>query len=203
MNKGKEFLDAKERAGESLKKASDNHVVDEQILPILKLLNNFPEYYTSSSCAGRIVLLEIPAIGDKKQAKFLGKWHRTIMIDELFKSSKTADKGFLWLLAQSPILHVGTLDLNAAEKLVKLAILSGFKNSSIRSIGKTIVIELCSTERLDAPIGKDSILFCESTYLQLLVDVSNSVMEKSKMKLERLEKNLRKSLSTSKTTIDL
>ena len=203
MNKGKEFLDAKERATESLKKACENQVVDEQILPILKLLNSFPEYYTSSSCAGRIVLLEIPAIGDKKQAKFLGKWHRTIMIDELFKSSKTADKGFLWLLAQSPILHVGVLDLNAAEKLVKLAILSGFKNSSIRSIGKNIVIELCSTERLDTPIGKDSVLFCESNYLQLLVDVSNSVMEKSTMKLERLEKNLRKSLSTSKTTIDL
>ena len=189
--KEKDFIDIKEKAFESLEKACNENKADKRILLILNIINNSEEYYTSSSCSGRIVLLEIPSIGDKKRAKMLGKWHRFIKSEELMGSAKNAEKGLLWLLAQSPIIHVGAQTVEAADKLVKIAVSSGFKNSGVKSTGRKIIVEICSTERLDAPIGKDGTLFCNEEYLQLLVDISNNVIEKSNGKLQRFEKKLR------------
>jgi tRNA wybutosine-synthesizing protein 3 len=184
----KEFLDAKENALKSLHDACDHAKVDEGVLPILDLINKIEGFYTSSSCAGRIVLLQIPQIGDKRGARFLGVWHHTIEVDELRAASRKATTGLLWLLAQAPILHIGAETLQQADKMVKTGISCGFKNSAIKSLGKKIIIEICSTERLDAPIGRDACLFCDEKYLSLLVEISNEVIGRSQEKLGRLTK---------------
>jgi tRNA wybutosine-synthesizing protein 3 len=186
----KEFMDAKENALKSLNEACDQQKVDEGALPLLSIINKIDGLYTSSSCAGRIVLLEIPHIGDKKGARFLGVWHRTIQQEELSAACKKATKGLLWLLAQAPIIHIGVENLTLADRMVKTAVACGFKNSAIRSLGKTVIIELCSTERLDAPIGRDGGLFCSEKHLTLLVEISNEVIERSSEKMSRLAEKL-------------
>lgn len=188
--KDKEFLDAKENALKSLSDAYRKGKVDEGALPILSQINNIDGFYTSSSCAGRIVLLQIPQIGDKRRATFLGIWHRIITLEELQASTTKATTGLIWLLAQSPILHIGAETPVLADKMVKTAIACGFKNSAIKSLGKKIIIEICSTERLDAPIGRDSVLFCDEKHLILLVEISNEVIKRSKEKMHRLAKKL-------------
>ena len=185
-------MDAKENALKSLNEACDQEKVDEGALPLLSIINKIDGLYTSSSCAGRIVLLEIPHIGDKKGARFLGVWHRTIQLEELSAASKKATNGLLWLLAQAPIIHIGVENLPLADRMVKTAVACGFKNSAIRSLGKTVIIELCSTERLDAPIGRDGGLFCSEKHLTLLVEISNEVIERSSEKLSRLAEKLAK-----------
>ncbi len=186
----KEFLDAKENALKSLHDACGHGKVDEGVLPILDLINKIEGFYTSSSCAGRIVLLQIPQIGDKRGARFLGVWHHTIEVDELRAASRKATTGLLWLLAQAPILHIGAETLQHADKMLKTAISCGFKNSAVKSLGKKIIIEICSTERLDAPIGRDACLFCDEKHLSLLVEISNEVIGRSQEKLGRLTKKL-------------
>lgn len=188
----KEFLDAKEKALRSLHEACVKKKVDDGILEVLDRINKIDGLYTSSSCAGRIVLLEIPQIGDKRAATFLGVWHRTIDIGDIQAVTMKATSGLLWLLAQAPILHIGVESLDLAERLLKTAISSGFKNSAVKSLGKKIVIEICSTERIDAPIGRDGCLFCEKNYLSLLVDISNEVMQRSQEKVCRFAKKLGK-----------
>jgi len=186
----KEFLDAKENALRSLEEACTINQVDEGILPVLELINHLPGYYTSSSCAGRIVLLQIPQLGDKRNARFLGIWHRTIQTEELLDAASNATTGYLWFLAQAPILHIGAETLELADKMLKNAISCGFKNSAVKSLSKKIIIELCSTERLDAPIGRDGCLFCEKKYLSLLVEISNEVIERSQQKLGKFAEKL-------------
>jgi tRNA wybutosine-synthesizing protein 3 len=200
MTNEKEFLDAKEISLRKLEKASEKDEVDEDIRALLTLLNDSQDYYTSSSCAGRIVLLEIPSIGDKKGAVFLGRWHRQIESSELISAAKKSEKGMIWLLAQAPILHAGAKTISAADELLKTAISCGFKDSGLKSLGKKIIIEVCSTERLDAPIGKDGVLFCNDEHLKLMVNISNEVIRKSSVKLKKFEEKLRKDLSTYKTT---
>jgi tRNA wybutosine-synthesizing protein 3 len=186
----KEFFGAKESALKSLEDACAEQKVDEGVLPILDLINGIEGFYTSSSCAGRIVLLEIPQIGDKRGATFLGVWHRTIEPEELKVAAIKATKGLLWLLAQAPILHIGAQTLELADRMVKTAISCGFKNSSVKSTGKKIRLEICSTERLDAPIGRDGCLFCEEEHLSLLVEISNEVIERSGKKMARFAKKV-------------
>ena len=191
MNENKDFLEGKKKALKSLEKAMGENKVDRGILPILNMINDSEEYYTSSSCSGRVVLLEIPQIGDKKRARFLGKWHRNITADEITSAVKKAKIGLLWLLAQSPILHIVANKTETADKMVKIANASGFKNSGVKSTGKKTIVEVCSTERLDAPIGRDRLLFCNDEHLQLLVDIANEVIEKSTVKLHRFEQKLK------------
>jgi tRNA wybutosine-synthesizing protein 3 len=190
----KEFLESKEKALDSLRIAKIDNKVDKKILSILDLINDSDEFFTSSSCAGRIVLLEIPKIGDKRNAKFVGIWHRKIKSNELLSSLKEAKTGLLWLIAQSPILHISTKTRDAADKLIKIANASGFKNSAFKSVTKNFVVEICSTERLDAPIGKDGILFCNKEYLNLLVKIANEVIVKSDLKLNRFKIQLNKKI---------
>ena len=200
MSREKDFLNGKRSALEHLTKAFNAKQVDSGIQPILDIINNSDEYYSTSSCFGRIVLLEIPTIGNKKEAKFLGKWHRKIKSGEIWMAAKKAKVGILWLLAQSPILHIGVNAHAVADNLLKTAIACGFKNSGAKSIGRKIIVEVCSTERLDSPIGKDGKLFCNEEYLGLMVNIANEIIERSNLKLRRFEEELEKYLSTRKTT---
>ena len=175
----------------SLDAACTKQKVDAEIVPVLQIINKIEGCYTLSSCAGRIVFLEIPVIGDKRGAVFLGIWHRPIKYAEFEGAAGKATKGLLWLLAQSPILHICVQTLELANTLVKTGVSCSFKNSSVKSTGRRIIIEIGSTERLDAPIGKDGIVFCDQRYSEYLVDIANTVIEKSNLKLLRLKQGLR------------
>ncbi len=190
MIKERDFIQNKKNTMEKLSDAIEENKVDSGIIPILEKINSYDEYYTSSSCFGRIVLLEIPKIGDKKNANSLGKWHRTIKISEFKDAFEKSENGQLWLLSQAPIIHVFSKDLEAGDKLVKKAVSCGFKNSGFRSISKNIVIEITSTERLDSPVGYDANLYCDEKYLKLLVEIANNIIKKSTSKLKKLEEKL-------------
>lgn len=190
MIKNRDFIENKKQNLIKLQKEKEKKQVDDKIIPVLDLINSCKNYYTSSSCYGRIVLLEIPEIGDKKNAKWLGKWHREIQLNEFLLVSKKAKKGFLWLLAQSPIIHVFANDLDSADNLTKIAVSCGFKHTSFKSFKKNIVIEIISTERLDAPIGKDGIIFCDDKYLNLLINISNNIINRSSEKLKKFKTKL-------------
>jgi tRNA wybutosine-synthesizing protein 3 len=106
MDINEQFLNSKEKALNKLNKACYENKLDEDIKEIIELINFNKNYFTSSSCAGRIVIIELPRIGDKKRANFLAKWHREIQYGEAIKAIKSGKSGMIWLLAQSPILHV-------------------------------------------------------------------------------------------------
>ena len=194
MVKDRDFIGNKKQTLQKLNDARAQGLVDEDIIPILDIINSKDEYYTSSSCYGRIVLLEIPKIGDKKNAKWLGKWHRKIILDEILDSVKNSNKGQIWILAQSPILHIFSKDIESADKLVKSAVSCGFKNSGFKSVKGNIVVEITSTERLDSPVGKDGKMFCNTEHLTLLVKIANEIIDKSSVKLDKFENFLREDL---------
>jgi len=191
MVKDRDFIENKKQTLNKLNEEKAQGLVDKDVIPILDIINSKDEYYTSSSCYGRIVLLEIPKIGDKKNAKWLGKWHRKIILDEILDAVKNSKKGQMWILAQSPILHIFSKDIESADKLVKSAVSCGFKNSGFKSIKGNIVVEITSTERLDSPVGKDKKLFCDSNHLNLLIKIANDIIDKSSVKLDKFENFLK------------
>jgi len=175
---------------EALKKAMKSKEVDRKAIPIIDKLNSTDEFFTTSSCSGRIVIIELPSIGNKIDARFLGKWDDKIKIQDIENALKNAEKGEIWMLAQPPIFHVSAADIDAASKLVKVAKQSGFKNSSIRSIGRKVAVEISSTEEMDVPLGMDGKLLCNEKYLSLLISIANEITEKAETKLSMLEKNI-------------
>ena len=65
-----------------------------------------------------------------------------------------------------------------------------FHNTWLKSLGKNIIIEICSTERLDSPVGFNGILLCDENYSKLLIEIANSIIEKSNNKLKKFEDKL-------------
>jgi len=190
MVKQREFIQNKKQTMQKLKIAVEEGKVDSDIIPILDIINSYDNYYTSSSCYGRIVLLEIPEIGDKKNARWLGKWHHKINKKDIYESLKKAELGQIWILAQAPIIHIYSNTIQDADNIVKTAISCGFKNSGFKSISNNIVIEITSTERLDAPVGLNKKIFCDDDYLSFIVDIANTVFERSTKKLEKFKGKL-------------
>lgn len=187
----KDFTKNKKQILEKLELAKKEKLVDIGIIPIIDILNSNENYYTSSSCYGRILLLELPDLGDKKNAEFLGKWHRKIKPEDVFLAlEKSSGIGQLWFLAQSPIIHVYAKNIESADKLVKIAVTCGFKNTGFKTSEKNIIIEIASTERIDAPVGLNGKLYCDKKYIFLLVDIANKVFKKSLLKLEKLKNTL-------------
>ena len=161
---------------------------DEEVEGIIEKLNRLENFYTTSSCSGRVALICIPEIGAKREAEFIGKWHRAVTKEEVSETIKTPKKGELWLISQSPILHVSCRGLEKAKTLLRIAIESGFKYSGIKAISKDngkVMVEIMSTERMDVPLGKDNEIFCSETYMAYIVQKANFMLTRGKAKLKR------------------
>ncbi|MCK4475613.1 MAG: hypothetical protein KAU16_02705 [Methanophagales archaeon] len=191
------FEEQKKRALEKLRIRG----ADEEIAGIIEKINSSEDFFTTSSCSGRIVLICLPEIGAKREAKFIGKWHRAVTKEEVLEAIKlkssagVSNKGEVWLLSQSPILHVACRDLEKAKALLRIAIESGFKYSSIKAISNLkdngkVVVEIVSTERMDVPVGKDGVMFCSEAYIDFILSKANFMLERGKEKLKRFYYNL-------------
>ncbi len=164
------------------------HGADDDMVELLMLLNSHDNYYTTSSCSGRIVLLSIPCIGAKRAAEFVGKWHFEVDKAEILAAiaewRARHRSGYLWLMAQSPVLHVSYADIDCARTLLTLAITAGFKYSGIKSItGERVMVKILSTERMDVPIGREGVMFCGEQYLEFILTIANSLLVRGKTKL--------------------
>lgn len=188
----RDFLKAKERAMDALGKAMESGEVDGGALPIIEKLNGIEEFFTTSSCSGRIVIMETPSPGNKIEARFLGKWDEKVELGEVIHALENAKNGEIWMLAQPPIFHVSAASMEKASELLKVAKQSGFKDSGIKHVGERIVIEIRSTEEMDVPIGMDGKVMCSREYLSLTVSIANEIMNRVEKKLGILERNLQK-----------
>lgn len=204
MSSRSSFGSDKKRVLKDLDTALANHSIDPKVIPILEIINSHPELYSTSSCSGRIFLLALARPGAKKDSMIIEKWHSTASKTQLTAGIAKWNKfPYLYFLAQSPIFHITTFEIETAIHLRNLGDAAGFKYSSIRSmkpLGKgradhfRITVELLSTERLNIPIGKDGKIFVDDDYLELVLDLANSSVKEADDKLKRLEEILREKL---------
>lgn len=181
------FDEEKKRALEHLEQRGADAEVEE----LLQRLNALDNFFTTSSCSGRIVVIRIPEIGAKREAVFLGKWHRPVRKEEVVEavSAASAQTGEVWFITQSPIVHVACRRLGDARALLRLAIESGFKYSGIKAFDEheeRVILELLSTERMDVPLATDGRMLCSDAHLEFILRKSNSMLTRGKEKVKRL-----------------
>ena len=189
----KNFEEQKERAMDGLRKALAEDKVDLDIIALLDKINALDNYFTTSSCSGRISVMEMPHFGDKVNSIWLGKWHREVTVEEVLEAIGRYKTGQLWFLVRSPILHVAARTMEDAVRLLNLSIGLGFKYSNIKSVShKKLLVEIRSTERMDVPLGEDGELWVSEEYVGRIVDLANAQVRRFKGKLKRLEEKVGK-----------
>ncbi|ACX73167.1 Protein of unknown function DUF207 [Methanocaldococcus vulcanius M7] len=198
MGENVKFLEDKKRVLTNLELAIKENLVDEEIIPILKIINDLDFCYTTSSCIGRVGVIEIPKDKNPKiYSKWVGKWHHYAKYDELFnalknwKDKEEAKNTMAIFVMNPPIIHIACKDLYSAKKMLDLAIHSGLKASSIKSVSeRRIIVEILPTHKVDAPIGEDGKLFVDEDYLKFLLDYGNLKLKKARSVLMRWVDNL-------------
>lgn len=158
--------------------------IDSDILPLCNLINSSDDYYTTSSCAGRIVIQKVPDDYTKNHHCWLLESHDPVTFDQVKVSLLDLPDETVWLREESLILHVACRTLEHASSLLKL-VRDDFKRSGIIS-DKKIVVEIASTEHMDVPIARDKKMLIDDAYLKFLVEEANRKLTRTKEKIKDL-----------------
>ena len=188
------FRSQKEDAIGKLNDAVDSGQADEGILPLLEFINSLEDFYSTSSCSGRVVLLH--DLGRKPENSWLGKWHREVDAGEVLDAMKNPPAGGTVLFKyESAILHLVARELEGAKKLLVIAREAGYKRVGLQGLkDERYLVEICDTEKLDVPVIDKGKVLVDEEYVSYLVSLANKKFGKGMEKLKRLEKNLRDNL---------
>ena len=195
---------------ERLERENKEGRVDKEILPLLNLINSIPDFFTLSSCAGRIVLF---AEGSKKyEGEWIFKTHSFANPEEAYQKyiSYKGDKP-LFLKAEPFIIHIEARTLEKALELLNIALSIGLKRSGIFEIKlsdysdskeiyikesgeehkfERIVLEILDTPKLEVPVyinGKH--LVGKEEFIEL-VNVANERLKKTRERMKELYKKI-------------
>jgi tRNA wybutosine-synthesizing protein 3 len=184
------FKSQKENALKGLGEARDKGEVDSDMLPLIDYINSLEDYYTTSSCTGRTSVFYDP--GSKKDSDWVGKWHREVSSGEVSEALKNSPaSGIIWFMHEPTIIHITCRTLEDASKLVDISRNSGFKKVGILSFkDERIIVEVCGTERIDAPVAIDGRKIISDEYLKELTQLANAKFGKGMLRLGRLMKAL-------------
>lgn len=165
---------------------------DARIKKLCDGINKRNNYYTTSSCSGRVLFM---VDQDKKgEGLFLRVYHDAVNFSEvkddlielieLSRKRKIAVK-----FKQEPaILHVACRDLQSAFKLYQFAQSSGWKRNGLIAWNKNIVLELSNTEKLEFPVINNGKVLVSNEFLGFCIEKSNKNLERNWEKIEKLRK---------------
>nr|AAI14026.1 TYW3 protein [Bos taurus] len=162
--------------------------VDEDVLEIVQLLNGQEQFFTTSSCAGRIILLDRSVNGSEVQKQnccWLLVTHKACVKDDVIVALQKA-KGDAILKFEPLVLHVQCRQLQDAQILHSVAIDSGFRNSGI-TVGKRgkTMLAVRSTHGLEVPLSHQGKLMVTEEYINFQLKIANQKMEENKKRIER------------------
>ncbi|MFP3298227.1 MAG: hypothetical protein RXO22_04015 [Thermocladium sp.] len=177
------FQQKKKSFMERLAREAEMGRVDFDLIDVLNGINSLPNYYTTSSCSGRIMIAKAERLGFAKSNNlfsFVAKWHRPITVNEV--SSILMGLSNAWLMVRSAIFHVVARSMEDAELLLRLARMAGFKHSGISTVRDWgYLVELLGEDRLDVPLKiHDVNVFSD---LDPIVDAANEVLIFAKLRL--------------------
>ena len=189
------FKMVKERHRKSFEKAVREGKMDAAFKPLCEFISSSKDFYTSSCCSGRILLLGLPQGERKKDAYFHRKWHSTISFEEVWEALQEKTLGELWLKLEPFIMHVGCRNLEGAKKIMAIMKKAGVKRGGIivAKEGKFLV-EFDGTQEMSLPVKKEEKILVQKDYLKETVEKANKKLEKNYEMIERLEKEMRKGL---------
>ena len=173
--------------------------IDEPIRSLVTLINSNSFYYTTSTCSGRVSLIEKPQDNPaiKKGGIFLMNCHEEFDFDHFhkhivtFKEQNNATT-CLWLKFEPFILHVQCYSLDKAHVLLSAAIKQGCRNSGI-SLGKNekYLVAVRSTSSMEVPLHCSSRFELDMTYLRFLHEECTRRLGENLERLERFESEVK------------
>ncbi|XP_020824210.1 tRNA wybutosine-synthesizing protein 3 homolog isoform X2 [Phascolarctos cinereus] len=166
---------------QSLSKAdlSRKGSVDEDVVELVRLLNGREQFFTTSSCSGRILLLDGGLNGceiQKQNCSWLLVTHRICAKDDVLSALKKA-RGDAVLKFEPFVLHVQCRQLQDAQ-----------------------ILAVRSTHGLEVPLSNKGRLMVTEEYIEFLLKIANQKMEENKKRIDRFYSCLQLALERQETS---
>lgn len=165
--------------------------IDSEIHPLVDTINQHPDFYTTSSCAGRILCIKVPFPTKKQSAEWLYLTHNIDAavaepIIEAINDPASLDQT-VWFKQESLIVHVCCRTIDAANQLLRIAYANGLKRSGIISISNTnrIIVALLSTENIETQLVSEHTRHVDDSYVQTLVTFAKTKLQHARDKFDR------------------
>ncbi len=185
--RGVKWEGRRRRALLKLKEDIESGKVDNDILWLLNIINSRKEYYTTSSCSGRIQVAVTELPGEKGVMRVIAKWHHPIKVSYLLLVLDSCTEENIWFAVHPPIIHVMCRDVDSAIKLLKIVRDNGFKHSGIQGVTPDrVAIEVAASDKIEAPLRLRGNEIVPRDRLGFLVEAANRVLLRGKRRLELL-----------------
>ncbi|CAO3702917.1 unnamed protein product [Rhizopus stolonifer] len=198
--------------------------IDAPILNLMHVINQHPDYYTTSSCSGRVAMY-CPALEDEKTTTKGGIWlyvsHDPILVPEknpeqwivpllfgdrpvVFTSSPThsLNKQWIYFKFEPLILHIEASSQATAMHLLNVANQVGYQNSGITP-SRRHMLAIRSTLKIDTPVAyvENDTVHCmvDPSYLLLLLHMSNEKFQHNIERMKVFEDKMKLELETSQS----
>ncbi|MBI2662166.1 hypothetical protein HYX11_01775 [Candidatus Woesearchaeota archaeon] len=160
--------------------------LDEKIIPLINIINQKPNYYTTSSCSGRVYLWT--GTGKKNETNWLKVSHD--LINENFLTYPNSSS-LIWLRFEPFIMHICCTDLETANNLLEQA-RNMYKKSCLLSISNKIIIEIRGSEFIEMPLYENNILLLNKdlTWLKELLNKKMLQMWQTTAKFQEIVKKI-------------
>lgn len=164
---------------------------DTAIIPLVDTINAHSDYFTTSSCSGRIVLLETSESFEKIETHWAFVSHDAVH-ESVWNYAEISKAMHLWFRYEGAILHIACRNLRCAKLFVDLARNTGFKRTGIMSVGEHPIIELTSSESMNAPLILNGSLVVHEQYVQFLVACANGMLLRNHEKITALTRAMQR-----------
>lgn len=172
------------------KDKSKKQSVDKRIIKLLSIINSKKDYFTTSSCAGRISIIKFGK--NKPETRWIFVTHEKTSSRKISEYLKVLPDGKVYFKQEAFILHIICRTLEHAHRLLVSA--DGVRRKGIRSIKNKIVVELVGSSHFETIISKHGKLLIDRNYLKHLVAEANSRLAQNWKKIKALEKRLAEAL---------
>lgn len=162
--------------------------LDRDLLPLLILINRDKELYTTSSCSGRIVVVDSDYPWSRNETSALLKSHVPIKLEDLLFIYRSSPYRNIWINTTGPIIHIYTLNTKSALLILEIARRAGFKHSGILhySSSKGFFLELISGIYVSQLIRTPDTIIVDLEKLPSLLNIVNNALIEGKKRLQQL-----------------
>ncbi|XP_072015704.1 tRNA wybutosine-synthesizing protein 3 homolog [Amphiura filiformis] len=171
--------------------------IDDEISDLVFFINDQEQFFTTSSCSGRIAIFSENTENSKKGCHWLLISHKKTEFEEVRSCIYDSTLDSTAVFKYEPfVLHVQCRTLEDAKLMHQVAVESGFRNSGI-TIGKNgkIMMAVRSTHGLEVPLANDGTVLVSKEYVAYLVDIANSKMMENSRRIERFFSNLKQAIA--------
>lgn len=150
--------------------------IDKDILELVNKINASEDYFTTSSCSGRIVL----QTGEKKpEIKWIKVSHDFVDLDWV---KVELPEELMWFRMEPMILHVACRNIEKAQELLDKA-QPVFKKSFIQTTRNKVLVEIKGSEYIEVPVAQGKWLV-DDEFLKVLIEEANKKLKRTREKIK-------------------